>query len=130
MAVRVERTFNLNIIGVPRDKTASLTNNDGQRIFAPLFGSTKILLSEGDFAVVDGSGTDRANVGQIASRPCWSKRRASPCLPALRAPFLLLLPALGRSPHATAARCWPIPGRLMPTCNQQIRPVRRAELGP
>src|SRR5690349_7013978 len=50
--------FNLNLIGVARDKSASLDNNDGRRIFVPLFGSTKILLREGDFAVIDANGTD------------------------------------------------------------------------
>lgn len=30
--------FNLNIIGVPKDKTASMTNNDGHRIFVQLNG--------------------------------------------------------------------------------------------
>lgn len=48
--------FNLNLIGVPRDKTATITT--GNRIFMPLFGSTKILLREGAFAVLDANGTD------------------------------------------------------------------------
>ncbi len=30
--------FNLNIIGVPKDKTATMTNNDGHRIFVQLTG--------------------------------------------------------------------------------------------
>jgi hypothetical protein len=30
--------YNLNIIGVPKDKTATLTNNDGHRIFVQLVG--------------------------------------------------------------------------------------------
>ena len=30
--------YNLNIIGVPKDKTAALTNNDGHRIFVQLVG--------------------------------------------------------------------------------------------
>lgn len=50
--------YNLNIIGVPRNKTADLTGNDGHRIFVPETGSTKILLSEGDFQVLDANGTD------------------------------------------------------------------------
>jgi hypothetical protein len=50
--------FNLNLIGVPKGKTATLDNNDGRRIFVPLVGSTKILLREGDFAVLDANGTD------------------------------------------------------------------------
>jgi len=59
--------FNLNLIGVPKDKTASLDNNDGRRIFVPLFGSTKILLTEGDFAVLDANGTDGTASFQLPS---------------------------------------------------------------
>ena len=50
--------YNLNIIGVPKDKTAPMDDNNGHRIFVPLAGSTKIYLSEGDFAVLDANGTD------------------------------------------------------------------------
>lgn len=49
--------YNLNIIGTST-KNANLTGGAGQRIFVPLSGSTKILLSEGDFAVLDANGTD------------------------------------------------------------------------
>ena len=51
--------YNLNIIGVPKNKTAEITGNNGGRIFVPLFGNTKILLKEGpDYAVLDANGTD------------------------------------------------------------------------
>jgi len=51
--------YNLNIIGVPRDKTADMDNNNGHRIFVKLDGKTKILLMEGDdFQVLDANGTD------------------------------------------------------------------------
>lgn len=50
--------FNLNIIGVPKDKSATMTGNNGHRIFVPLEGKTKILLSPGDFSVLDANGTD------------------------------------------------------------------------
>jgi hypothetical protein len=51
--------YNLNIIGVPKSKTASMDGNNGHRIFVPLQGKTKILLSEGpDFKVLDANGTD------------------------------------------------------------------------
>jgi hypothetical protein len=51
--------YNLNIIGVPKDKTADMTNNNGHRIFAKLWGNTKILLKEGEsFQVLDANGTD------------------------------------------------------------------------
>ena len=51
--------YNLNIIGVPKDKTADMTGNNGHRIFVKLWGKTKIKLAEGDdFQVVDANGTD------------------------------------------------------------------------
>ncbi|MFZ9519775.1 MAG: hypothetical protein ACO3A4_04800 [Silvanigrellaceae bacterium] len=50
--------FGLNLIGVPKDKSPSLTGGSGHRIFLPLFGAAKILLSEGEFAVLDANGTD------------------------------------------------------------------------
>lgn len=50
--------YSLNIIGVPRDKTADMTGNSGHRIFVSLNGNTKIDLSEGDFQVLDANGTD------------------------------------------------------------------------
>jgi hypothetical protein len=48
--------FNLNIIGVPTGKTMS--GGGGSVIFVPENGSTKIMLSEGPFAVLDKNGTD------------------------------------------------------------------------
>ena len=51
--------YNLNVIGVPRDKSSSMTGGSGHRIFVPLWGNPKIMLSEGaDFAVLDANGTD------------------------------------------------------------------------
>ena len=51
--------YNLNIIGVSKDKTADMTGNNGHRIFVKLWGAdTKILLTEGDFQVLDANGTD------------------------------------------------------------------------
>jgi hypothetical protein len=50
--------YNLNIIGVPKGKTADMTGNQGHRIFVPLQGSCKIGLNEGDFAVIDANCTD------------------------------------------------------------------------
>ena len=38
--------YNLNVIGVPKNKTADMTGNNGHRIFVPLYGNTKILLCE------------------------------------------------------------------------------------
>lgn len=50
--------YNLNLIGVSKDKSADMTGDNGHRIFVKLEGKTKILLSEGDFTVLDANGTD------------------------------------------------------------------------
>jgi hypothetical protein len=53
--------YNLNIIGVSKDKNADDgdTGSNGHRIFVPLEGTAKIMLAEGaDFAVLDYDGTD------------------------------------------------------------------------
>lgn len=57
--------FNLNIIGVPKDKSASMTGNKGHRIFVKLWGHTKIKLTEGDFQVLDANGTDGVAMFQL-----------------------------------------------------------------
>ena len=51
--------YTLNIIGVPKGKTADMTGNNGHRIFMPLVGNAKIFLYEGDFQVTDANGTDQ-----------------------------------------------------------------------
>lgn len=50
--------FNLNIIGVPKEKTAEISS--GNRIFVPLEGVCKINLTPGDFSVLDGNCTDNS----------------------------------------------------------------------
>jgi hypothetical protein len=50
--------YSLNLIGVPKGKTADMTGDNGHRIFVNLFGKTQIQLSEGDFQVLDANGTD------------------------------------------------------------------------
>ncbi len=50
--------YNLNIIGVPKGKSADMTGSDGHVIFVSLSGNTKILLSVGPFQVLDANGTD------------------------------------------------------------------------
>jgi hypothetical protein len=57
--------FTLNIIGVPKGKKADLTGNNGSRMFIPLNGSTKVLLSEGDFQVLDANATDGSGAFQL-----------------------------------------------------------------
>lgn len=50
--------YNLNVIGVPKSKSADMTGNSGHRIFVALSGKTKIMLAEGPFKVLDANGTD------------------------------------------------------------------------
>lgn len=58
--------YNLNIIGVPKDKTASMTGNNGHRIFAKLEGKTTIGLKQGTtFNVIDANGTDGSATFQL-----------------------------------------------------------------
>jgi hypothetical protein len=61
--------YNLNIIGVPKDKTAAMDDNNGHRIFVKLEGKSKIWLGEGDeFSVLDANGTD--GNGAMFQLPC------------------------------------------------------------
>jgi len=58
--------YNLNIIGMPKDKSADMTNNSGHRIFVSLVGNSKILLSEGEnYQVLDANGTDGSAAFQL-----------------------------------------------------------------
>ena len=54
--------YNLNIIGVPKGKTADMTGNNGGRIFVSLNGKTRINLTPApigeSFQVLDANGTD------------------------------------------------------------------------
>ena len=58
--------YNLNIIGVPKGKTMS--NGSGNVIFVPETGSTKIMLSEGPFDVLDKNGRLEVGVNQHSLR--------------------------------------------------------------
>lgn len=54
-----KKLYSLNIIGVSKDKDASMDDNSGHRIFVPLYDKAKIELIEGDdFAVLDANGTN------------------------------------------------------------------------
>lgn len=57
--------FNLNIIGVPKDKSADFSGGNGGRIFVDLVGSTKINLTEGSYQVLDANGTDGTAAFQL-----------------------------------------------------------------
>ena len=51
--------YNLNIIGVPKEKTGGTWTNDGHRLFVPLTGKCNIWLQAGStFNVIDSDGTD------------------------------------------------------------------------
>ena len=56
--------YNLNIIGVPKDKTAAMDGANGHVIFVKLWGNSKINLCDadacasGNFQVLDANGTD------------------------------------------------------------------------
>jgi len=58
--------YNLNIIGVPKNKSADMTNDNGHRIFVSLWTNTKILLYEGeDYQVLDANGTNGSAAFQL-----------------------------------------------------------------
>jgi len=62
--------YNLNIIGVSKDKSPNFTGGDGHRIFVDLgktgaAANTRINLTEGDFAVLDANGTDGVAAFQL-----------------------------------------------------------------
>ena len=62
--------YTLNIIGVPRDKSASFEGGSGHRIFVDLgrtgaVANTRINLTMGDFAVLDANGTDGTAAFQL-----------------------------------------------------------------
>jgi hypothetical protein len=57
--------YNLNIIGVPKSKTADMTGGSGHRIFVNLEGNSRINLSRGDFQVLDANGTDGTAAFQL-----------------------------------------------------------------
>jgi len=57
--------YNLNIIGVPKNKSANFSGGNGGRIFVDLSGTTRINLTEGDFSVLDANGTDGTAAFQL-----------------------------------------------------------------
>jgi len=57
--------YNLNIIGVPKNKSANFSGGNGGRIFVDLSGTTRINLTEGDYSVVDADGTDGTAAFQL-----------------------------------------------------------------
>jgi len=57
--------YNLNLIGVPKDKTSEMTDTNRHTIFVPLTGNCTIRLAEGDFSVLDGNCTDGSSSFQL-----------------------------------------------------------------
>lgn len=50
--------YNLNLIGIPKGITTDMQFDEGRRLFVPLSGKAKIILSRGDYRVTDANGTD------------------------------------------------------------------------
>ena len=62
--------YTLNVIGVPKDKSADFDGGSGHRIFVDLgknglAANTRINLREGEFAVLDANGTDGTAAFQL-----------------------------------------------------------------
>ena len=50
--------YKFNLLGVPRGKTASMTGDEGKRMFVPAWGNAKIYLEQGPFDILDANATD------------------------------------------------------------------------
>ena len=50
--------YKFNLLGVPKGKTASMTGDQGKRMFVPLWGAAKVYLQQGEFDIIDANGTD------------------------------------------------------------------------
>lgn len=82
--------YNVNIIGVPKDKTADMTGDNGRRIFVDLGSKdgdaviTKIMLwqsFDGSFEVLDANGTDGEASFKLpapGSYTIWARARGKP----------------------------------------------------
>ena len=82
--------YNLNIIGVPKDKSADMTGDNGHRIFVDLGKkdgaavTTRILLSQsfdGSFEVLDANGTDGEASFKLpapGTYTVWARARGTP----------------------------------------------------
>ena len=82
--------YNLNIIGVPKDKTADMTGDNGRRIFVDLGSkdgdavTTKIMLwqsFDGSFEVLDANGTDGTASFKLPAPggyTIWARARGKP----------------------------------------------------
>ena len=57
--------YKFNLLGVPKGKTASMTGDQGKRMFVPLWGTARIYLQEGPFDIIDANGTDGSATFQL-----------------------------------------------------------------
>ena len=57
--------YNLNVIGVPKNKSVNFSGGNGGRIFVDLVGKTSINLTKGDYDVLDANGTDGTAAFQL-----------------------------------------------------------------
>jgi hypothetical protein len=57
--------YDLNIIGVPKNKQAAMTGSNGRSLFVPLWSSCKINLQQGPFDVLDRNCTDGSALFQL-----------------------------------------------------------------
>jgi len=53
------KEYKFNLIGVPRDKTPPMTDDQGKRMFVKLWGKSTINLQEGPFDILDANATDK-----------------------------------------------------------------------
>ena len=121
--------YNLNIIGVQKNKTAEMTGNEGARIFVPLAGSTQILLCNSsdpdsscygmDFTVLDANGTDgKAKFALPEPDPANTGTSS----------YSVYARALGKPDgSATMTTCAVDPLTLETVCSEAVLPLERGK---
>jgi hypothetical protein len=117
--------FNLNIIGVPKEKTADMDGNNGHRIFVSLEGNTKIGLAEGeDFAVLDANGTDKDGARFQLPNPDPTNSGTT-----VYSVFARALGTPGGSADMTTCAMWENPetGELEEVCSSAVLEVERTK---
>jgi hypothetical protein len=60
--------YDLALIGAPKQKSADMSGNEANRILVPLESGAEVMLSQGDFVVLDANGTD-GNAGFSLPNP-------------------------------------------------------------
>ncbi len=103
--------YNLNVIGVPKDKTADMDNSNRHVIFVKLQGKTKILLSEGEYQVLDGNGTDGIAAFQLPNPDPDNDGETE---------YSVWVRALGPGGSADMVTCAVDPDTGEPICSMQV----------